>query len=453
VSQLLDVLFDDLRSCKNKVNRLLGAGILFALIAHFYVIEPYFEYKEQEPKLKKSLEEKKFQFDQLTGQSERMINLGQNIRTSQANIENKIKSFPQHLREILSDLWNVFHSDSSSNTSGQSTHAQRSAPVQQSIDTQQLFANMPPNVQQSVSVKIGEFFLPSDITTFNDGVHWYIETWFHEVLSDIRKEIEEPIMQAKITSDMVGDIDLQKITQQGIMDIQRYIDRVEKENPNFWKSYSGPMGKVDVAQELRHEVKKSFGLLTEKTDVLVGRLKEAVRAQKEELDKMNNDMTKLQEGKDKLDSRLSSLESPFGRIPAELPDLIKVFPILMAGLLVSVTTTLQKNNSLYISFREEFRKNNSEIDYKNFQRQADCWFLPPYTSIFQPFVLGFCIAIIAGVFVRASLLVVSEPSLFTSLTGEPVTIRKNLFLCAYIMSGIVIIGCLWLIGKISMKRV
>lgn len=164
-------------------------------------------------------------------------------------------------------------------------------------------------------------------------------------------------------------------------------------------------------------------------------------------------MTKLQEGKDKLDSRLSSLESPFGRIPAELPDLIKVFPILMAGLLVSVTTTLQKNNSLYISFREEFRKNNSEIDYKNFQRQADCWFLPPYTSIFQPFVLGFCIAIIAGVFVRASLLVVSEPSLFTSLTGEPVTIRKNLFLCAYIMTGIVIIGCLWLIGKISMKRV
>lgn len=263
--QLFDVLFDDLRSCKNKVNRLLGAGLLFALIAHFYVVEPYFEYKEQEPRLKKSLDEKKIQFDQLSGQSERITNLSKNIKANQTTIENKIKDFPQHLRGILSDLWNFFHSESSPNTSNRSTHIQQPAPVQQSINIQrpaegigknENYSNMPFSVQQSGFIKIGDFILPSDITTFNDGVHWYIETWFNNVLNDIREGIEEPIKQANITSDMVGDIDLQNVTQQGIKDIQKYIDRVEKENPNFWRSYSGPRGKLDVAQELQNEVKK-----------------------------------------------------------------------------------------------------------------------------------------------------------------------------------------------------
>src|SRR5574341_687994 len=193
--QLYDVLLDDLRSSKKNLNRFLGAGILFAFIAHFYVVEPYFEYKEQEPRLKKSLEEKKIQFDQLSGQSERITNLSQNIKTNQANIENKIKDFPQHLRGILLDLWNVFLSGSSSDTSKRSTPIQQSAPVQQSINIQQPVANMPFNVQQSGSIKIGDFVLPSDITTFNDGVHWYIETRIRKLNNDISEEIEELIKQ------------------------------------------------------------------------------------------------------------------------------------------------------------------------------------------------------------------------------------------------------------------
>jgi hypothetical protein len=449
--QLFDVLFDDLRSGKNKINRLLGVGLFFTLIAHFYVVEPYFEYKEQEPRLKKSLDEKKIQFDQLSGQSDRITNLSQNIRTNQAHIENKIKDFPQHLRGILSDLWNVFHAESSSGASEQS-QIRQSAPVQQSLNVQQPVANMSLSNQQSGVIKIGEFFLPSDITTFNDGVHWYIETWFHNLLNDIKEEVEEPIKQAQIISDMAGDIDLQNITQQGIKDIQKYIDRVEKENPDFWQRYSGPRGKLDVAQELQYEVKKSFGLLGDKINILVGRLKEAVKVQKEALDTMNNDMTKLQASKDQLDSRLSSLESPFGRIPADLPDLIKLFPVLMAGLMVIVTTTLQKSNSLYTSLWVEFTKNDSKADYKVFQRQADCWYLPPYTSIFQPFVLGFCAVIIIGIFIRASLLIVAEPDLFKPLTGNEVDfLRRNIFLGAYIFGAFVIAGCLWFIARIFIR--
>lgn len=461
--QLFDVLFDDLRSSKKHVNRLLGAGLLFALIAHFYVVEPYFEYKKQEPRLKKSLDNKKIQFDQLSDQSEHITNLSQNIKANQTTIENKIKDFPQHLRGILSDIWKVFLSEPSPGISNRSTHIQQPAPIQQSINIQRPAkereklendSNMPFPVQQSMQIqqsrfiKIGDFFLPSDVTTLNEGVHWYIETWFNNLFNEIREGIEKPIKQAKITSDMVGNIDLQDITKQGIENIQKYIDRVEKENPNFWRSYSGPRGKLDVAQELQNEVKRSFGSLEEKVNILVERLKEAVKVQKEELDKINNDMTKLQDSKEKLDSRLSSLESPFGRIPADLPDLIKLFPILMVGLLVTVTVTLQKSKSLYSVLWEDYKKNTSEVDLKVFQRQTDCWYLPPYSSLFHPMALVILIAIIIGIFVRACLLVVAEPELFTSLTGESESLRKNLFIGAYIAGALIILGCLWFIGKI-----
>lgn len=433
--ELIDVLFDDLRSSKKNMNRLLGVGLLFTLIAHFYVVEPYFEYKEQEPRLKKSLDEKKKQFDQLSDQSERITNLSQNIKTNQTNIENKIKDFPQHLRGILSDIWKIFLSESSSN-------AQRSGPAQQSINTQKPAneikklednSNMPFPVQQSLQTqqsrfrKIGDFFLPSEIATFNDGVHWYIETWFNNLLNDIREQIEKPIKQAKITSDMAEGIDLENVTKQGIKDIQKYIDKVEKENPNFWRNYSGPRSKLDVAQELQNEVKKSFGLLEDKINMLVERLKEAVIVQKGELDKMNNDMKKLQDSKEELDTRLSTLESPLGRIPADLPDLIKLFPIILAGLMVIVTATLQKGNSLYIALWGEFKKGNNESDYRVFRQHADCWYLPPYSSIFQPLVLGVCMTIIIGVFVRSFLLVIAEPGLFTSFTGEFESFKRNLF--------------------------
>lgn len=465
--QLYDVLFDDLRSSKNSVNRLLGAGLLFALIAHFYVVEPYFEYRKEEPSLKIKLDEKKKQCDQLLEQSVRITNLSQNIRTNQTNIEKEIKEFPQHLRGILSDLGKVFPPESSSGASKQSTYTQQSASIQQSMNIQkpakekeiyENYPNMQSSAQQSAqsqqleSIKIGNFSLPSDVTTLNDGIHWYIETWFNNVLDEIRNEIVEPIKQAQITSDMAGYIDLQHVTKQGIEDIKKYIDKVEKENPNFWQSYSGPGGKVDVALELQSEVKIAFKMLGGKINILADRLKDTLEKQKVDLDTIDNDMKKLQDSKKELDARLSSLESPFGRIPADLPDLIKLFPILMVALLVTITTNLKKGNSLYTALWGEFKKDNKESDYRVFQRHVDCWYLPPYVGIYQPLLLGVLIAIITGIFVRACFLVISEPSLFISLTGEPEIIRKNLFAGAYLVGSLVIIGCLWFIGKIFMRR-
>lgn len=440
--QLFDILFNDFRSARGKVNRILGAGLLFALIAHFYVVEPYFEYKRQETRLKEILFEKRKQINLLSERSERMVNLSENIKRNQKNIEDEVKHFPQHLRGRLSDIRKLFHPESSSNSSEQVTHIQQSAVIQQSGDIRELKYK-----------KIGDVSLPSDITTFNDGVDWYIKTWFDDLLEDIKKRIEEPIKQTDIKSGMVGDIELLNITQQGTKDIQGYIDGVIKENPDFWKTYSGTGGKVDVAQGLQSEVKKSFNPLWENITTLVEGLKNAEKVQRGELINVKGDMAKLEGRKVELDQWLSSLESPFGRIPADLTDFIKLFPVLMVGLIVFVTASIRKSMSLYTALWEEYKKNDPEADVTVFQRQTDCWYLPPYPNMFRLFILGCCIAIIVCVFVRSSLLVVSGHALFKPLISDEVDfLSRDIFIGVYIFGVLVIIGCLYFNGKILRGR-
>ncbi len=469
MSQLFDVLFDDLRSNKTRMNRLLGAGLLFALIAHFYVVEPYFEYKEKERILARSLSEKDAQCKVLSDRLTHLTDLNQKIKTNLKDIKDKIENFPEHLRGILKEIWDVLSSKTSSLTPNQSTYLQQSVPKEnrngrkattsnQSIYIQQQIpddSNMPMTVQQSGQIEqsttreIGEFFMPPDITTFKDGVYWYNKTWFNSLINKIQNEIIIPINQGKIAPNEIGDIDLGNVAQQAMESINGYLREV---NPEFWRTYSGPGGKIDVAQGLKRVVEESLGLVRENVDKIVEEIEKTKNKLDDELKTIKIGLTDFENRVKNLNDRLNSLESPLVRIPADLQDMIKLFPILIVALLVTITTNLRKGNSLYTALWGEFKKDNKESDYRVFQRHADCWYLPPYVSIFQPLLPGVLIAIIAGIFVRACFLVISEPSLFISLTGEPEIIRKNLFTGAYLVGSLVIIGCIWVTGKIFMRR-
>lgn len=420
--ELFDVLFDDLRSSKNKVNRLLGAGLLFAMIAHFYVVEPYFEYKGQERKLSEVLSKQKTQFEQISSQFKIISDLNQKVSRTLNDVWGQIEGFPDHLHGMLPK-------------------------IEDAISTE------PPSqaYQQSMPARNEDLSLPPNIKTFDPAVRWYIETWFNDLVTRLKDEVVTPIIRVNTKLDRIDGIDgidLHDINHPEIKNIQVYLDSVMKKNPNFWHEYSGQNGKVGVSHGLQNEVKKSFGLAAQKINELIESLEKAAKKQEAGLVKTENDIKKLQGSKEILNARLDSLESPFGRIPADLPDLIKLFPILMVGLIVFVTATIQKSFSLYAALWEEFKKDNGKIDLAVFQRQTDCWYLPPYPNIFRPLLLGALVGVFIGIFVRASLLVTTEPELFISLTGEAQSLKKNLFIGTYIAGALAILGCLWFIGKI-----
>lgn len=182
------------------------------------------------------------------------------------------------------------------------------------------------------------------------------------------------------------------------------------------------------------------------------RTEKAIKEQDDNLKKQKNDMETLKKRMESLTSRLDSLESPLGRIPTDLPDLIKAFPLLIVALVVMVTGAFQKSNKLYAALWSEFEKNSKAADYKTFQQLADCWYLPPYPTIFQPLLLIGFAAINIFIFVRACLLVLSEPELFRSLTVENEAFRRNLFMGAYVIGALVISGSVWFSRRILINK-
>lgn len=98
-----------------------------------------------------------------------------------------------------------------------------------------------------------------------------------------------------------------------------------------------------MAHDLQIEVEKSFGLVKEKVTRMLEITGKAVREQDNQLKKIKSNLAKIETYRKELNSRLDSLESPFGRIPADLPDLIKFFPLFIITLIVVVMTSMRKS--------------------------------------------------------------------------------------------------------------
>lgn len=181
--QLFDIIFDDLRLSKKNVDRLLTAGFLFVLIAHFYVIEPYFEYKDQERKLTASLSVEEAKFERLSTQLKLFTDLNNNAQKTLKDTQRQIAYFPDHLREILPKIQQALSPGGRTFESFQ----QSSLPLQS---------------------QDGGISLPPEITTFEDGVQWYVKTWFNNLSDELQEGIVTPILQLNIKQEETGGSDL-----------------------------------------------------------------------------------------------------------------------------------------------------------------------------------------------------------------------------------------------------
>ncbi len=154
--------------------------------------------------------------------------------------------------------------------------------------------------------------------------------------------------------------------------------------------------------------------------------------------------------KEKLDTRLKSLQSPLGQIPANLHDIIKLFPLILVGLIITITLTLRKINSLRIFFCRELKKDRRKSsDNASLHHLVHCWFLPPYKSILPIVVLGICVVAIIGIFYRSVSLVVGESELFVLPGSDEVnSMMQDLFIGFYIFGFLLILVCLWFIGRV-----
>jgi len=406
MDDLFKVIMNDVRASKNRVNRLLGVGIIFVLLGHFYVVEPYFAYKVQEGKVRQALIDTEENLTKLSDQVDRMKKVSTKAHATLTELRQRINSYPDHLRDTL---WEIDRA------------------VRTSTTTQPF--------QQTAPVQVNGIPLPSQIKTFEAGVRWYIEQWFERLITDLQDGVVKPILELEHGREAEEGLRLRSMAREPLERLRTYLGTID---PDFWRSYA--TGKVPVARELQEVVEEFFGPLEGEVTDLLNKTAQRLEEEKKTAETMRGELDQTREKQQKLESRIASLESPLGRIPLSLPDLIVLFPLLVAVIVVMVVLAFKKSGELCLSLWEPFTHEQGEGKLDAFQHYTDCWFLPPYGNVGQPLVLVAWLAVISMVFVRGSLLVFGEPELFASLTGDPSSVKRTLFTAAYLVGGMVIIG-------------
>lgn len=409
MTKLYDLLLNDLRSLRNGFSRLLGFILLFTLMGHLFIVEPYFGYKNERQTLSNELNVSKNDLEKVDEELKELEEADKHARQALKRIKEEIKHFPSSLRSMLPK-------------------------IRESIST-----SPSPSLQAQQYQSLLQ--LPTDIKTFEKGVNWYTNHWFAKIIQKLKNDVTGPILQLKTQSRETAKEKLKQLSKKAMKDISAYTEGI---NPDFWHTFNE---KTMVAQDLDKVVDRSFKPIYVEIDKLTKEIRETMTSHKNRLESIQNNIKKTRKLETDLENRLNTLQSPIGKIPVSLTDFIKLFPLLVTILIVMIALHLSKSRRLYVTLREKMADQEEEADKTAFTCVIDCWYLPPYLNILQPLVLAGTIAIIAAVFVRSVFLVTTSPELFLSLSGKEETLQLYLYLGSYLLGTLVLLGALWSIRK------
>ncbi|RJX35137.1 MAG: hypothetical protein C4531_02735 [Desulfurivibrio sp.] len=327
-----DAVLSDYRSSIREINRLLVVGLLFALATHVYVIEPYFQLKGREQSLQNSLPAMEQSIKALSGQAEKINQVKQAAGSALEQIRRELNLFPDELRDALPALRDAL--------------TERDLPVPgPGVD----FAGLPPDnlasqpymqqqyMQQPLAP--GAITLPAGITTFAAAVNWYINDWFGRLLADLENRVVKPVAELDGAGSSGGAGDLRAISRQAVDAVKERISAID---PDFWHSYGGRGGKLDVAVTLRDHIEAAFAPLEGQVVALLAQTNRQLQGQEQELAALRQTIEGAREQIRGLSDRLQAIESPFGPLPLSMTDVIRLFPFLLVALALRLALVMRE---------------------------------------------------------------------------------------------------------------
>lgn len=414
--QLFDLILKEIQAVEKNFNRLVTAGLLFIVFGHFYVIEPYFQYIKEEKTTTIELKDREIEMQRLSGRLARLETAKQEVDAALKDIEKRIQLFPDHLRETLPDI-----------QMSMDVRKASSDPSHEPIWIQQAPPPQPFRI------------IPLEIQTFEEGVKWYANKWFSQIIKELKERVIEPALKIETAAEADFKNRLSSLSGNAVKEITKYVNNI---NPEFWRSYSG--GKVPVARGLYEVVDKSMQPIYREIIRLMDTINTNITKQREGLSALKDVIKEIQGRENTLESRLKSLESPIGKIPVGLTDFIRLFPVILVVLIVIMTIYLHKCRRLSDNLQEEHDKTTSDAEKKVFVYLMDLWYLKTYKGFINPLLL-LVLIVITSFFIRSSSLIVGDKGLFLSITGREDLIIRNIFISAYLVCAMVIFICIWLI--------
>ena len=425
MAELFDILLAELRSAKSSVNHIAGIAALFALLSHFYVVEPYFHYKAKEVSARAALPAATQKMEATTAEIGRIKQLGTQIRESLDSIGRDIDGFPDRLRQVLPRLQAALQRPRSSRPAGgqpvlqnQIQQQQEQVPLQQS--------SIPAANSPAADLEID---LPAQVKTFDAAVRWYSEEWFEHLLARVDQELVTPLAAGSETITPEQTTSLQQTAQTAVNAIRGHIAAID---PDFWHHYSGPGGKVDVAQQIHHEVGEAFQPVNQKVLDLVGQAETAKKALDQKLVTIQSELEATRQSIATLSERVKSIESPFGRLPLDLTDLIVLFPFIVAVTAVVLATSILKTARIFRDVCRTYPQHSDHDALATLTAAMGSLYLPPFRNIIRPVMLIFWYLVAAGIYARAGSMIFSSPDIFAAAESTAAAIKPRLFAGVYV---------------------
>jgi hypothetical protein len=425
MAELFDILLTELRSAKSSVNRIAGIGALFALLSHFYVVEPYFHYKAKEGSARAALPAVTQKMEATTAEIGRIKHLSVQIRESLDSIGKDIDGFPDHLREILPRLQAALQRPRSSRSAGEQPFLQNQIQLPQAQTSLQQ-SPLPPANSPAADL---ELYLPPQVQTFEEAVRWFSEDWFEHLLDRVDQELVTPLAASSETITREQTTALAQTAQGAVNAIRGHIAGID---PDFWRHYAGPGGKVDVAQQLRREVGEAFQPVNQKVLGLVRQTETAKKALDRQLSSIQSELQSTRQSIDTLSDRIKSIESPFGRLPLDLTDLIVLFPFIVAVTTVMLATSILKTARIFRDVCRTYTQRSDHDALATLTEATGSWYLPPFRNFIGPAMLIIWYLAAAGIYARAGSLIFSSQDIFTAAESTAAAIKPRLFTGVYV---------------------
>jgi len=393
MDDFLKTLLNDLKQTKNNLNRFIAVGLIFSFFGQFYIIEPYYSLKKQEKSVEKEISKLNSKKKALIEEKRKSEIRIKKIKKITETTKREINKLPDQLRDAIYQ-------------------------IRKKLENGNSFS-----VEQTKRIT-----LPENIKNLEEGVRWYISKWSENLIKNLQREIDK-------SSDLFDPTEKEKIKNLSAKinkEINLYIKNI---NPEFWRAYQN---KISFAEGLKGVISDQFSPFFEELSGKKENITKSIKDYELEIKNLMEHKEKIQKEKNLLKKRLSSIESPIGKLPINLTDFIKTFPVLIFICGILIAYNFNKNRTYSKYFMKESL--NSGID-----KSKVMYFVEIYR--FKEKTLGIVLILLLAVSVRSSFLIITDKDIFSTISG--IIYTEFIFYCfAYLIS---VAGLIFLIFDLYRK--
>ncbi|ACO04471.1 MAG TPA: hypothetical protein DEP48_05020 [Persephonella sp.] len=373
MSDLFSFFFKEFIESRRRYNKILIGGLFFAVFGYVYILEPYFSYQSQKRSLEITLKIQLTEVEKLEKKIKKLQKTISRSVISYEDLENRIDIFPYELAGAIIDFKEYFGSEN----------------------------REPPD--PGITEEDYEYF--KHLSGVKEAVLWYVDKWYRNMFKMADEEIIRPLNRTSMEIG-IDSKNLLKIYNSTFRSFESYYRSLDE---NFWKDYDLIIeDRSVIAEKISSSFKQTVRIFLEEIKDYLDRFRGYLDRERIKADKLKEKINEVNLHEESLKRKLSTIDSPIGKLPVNLTDFIKTFPVI-----VSLITLI-----VYLNFRKIISLKQILISLSDSEDRLYKIYYLTDSFIFNRYYLILIFIVQLLIYLRSVYLILSQKDLFILITGN-----------------------------------